>query len=140
MSRIKLEVPKQFHFSTTITVRVTDLNYGGHMGNDALLSLMHEARYRFLQKWGYTEMNLEGANLIMADVGIQYKAEAFAGDELKFEMTAYDFSVTSFDLFYYITRVSDGKAVALGKTNMVCYSYEEKKMKEVPQQFIALFS
>jgi acyl-CoA thioesterase FadM len=140
MSRIKLEVPKQFHFSTTITVRVTDLNYGGHMGNDALLSLMHEARYRFLQKWGYTEMNLEGANLIMADVGIQYKAEAFAGDELKFEMTAYDFSVTSFDLFYYITRVSDGKTVALGKTNMVCYSYEEKKMKEVPQKFIALFS
>lgn len=140
MPRIKLDVPKKFHFTTVIPVRVTDLNYGGHLGNDALLSLMHEARNRFLRNWRYTEMNVEGAALIMADVGIQYKTEAFEGDELKFEMTAYDFSVTSFDLFYYITRVSDAKLVALGKTNMVCYDYQAKKMKEVPEAFSLKFN
>jgi len=140
MARIKLEVPRQFHFHTNVDVRITDLNYGGHLGNDALLGLMHEARSRFLKDRGYTEMDLEGISLIMADVAIQYKAEAFAGDQLKFEMTAYDFSVTSFDLFYYITRPADGKVIALAKTNMVCFDYRERKMKEVPEKFSMLFT
>jgi acyl-CoA thioesterase FadM len=54
-------------------------------------------------------------------------------------MTAYDFGVTSFDLFYYVTRKSDQKLIALAKTNMVCFDYKEKKMKDVPQAFLSLF-
>jgi len=135
MARIKLDIPKKFHFSTRIKVRITDMNYGNHLGNDSLLSLMHQARVDFLQHLGYTEMNLEGAGLIMADVAVQYKNEAFAGDELLFEMTAYDFSVTSFDLFYFITRVTDKKVIALAKTNMVCFDYLHRKMMDVPESF-----
>lgn len=140
MARIKLDVPKSFPFSTTIQVRVTDLNYGGHMGNDTMLSLMHEARNRFLKHYGYTEMDMEGAGLIMSDVAVQYKAEAFAGDELVFEMTAFDFSVTSFDLFYYITRSADKKLIAIAKTNMVCFDYDQRRMKDVPETFKAKFA
>ena len=33
MGRVKLELPETFSFSTELTVRVTDLNYGGHLGN-----------------------------------------------------------------------------------------------------------
>jgi hypothetical protein len=44
MPRLKLELPAGFPFRTTLTVRVTDLNYGNHLGNDALLGLLHEAR------------------------------------------------------------------------------------------------
>jgi hypothetical protein len=44
-----------------------DINYGGHLGNDAVLSLVHEARVRFLKQQGYTENNIEGAGIIMAD-------------------------------------------------------------------------
>jgi acyl-CoA thioesterase FadM len=75
----------------------------------------------------------------MSDVAIQYKSEAFHGDVLQIEMTAYDFGVTSFDLFYYVTRKSDQKLIALAKTNMVCFDYKEKKMKDVPQAFLSLF-
>lgn len=139
MARIKLDIPKKFHFHTTVQVRVTDLNYGGHMGNDALLSLLHEARYRLLKQYGYTEMDMAGVGLIMSDVAVQYKAEAFAGDELKIEMTAFDFAMTSFDLFYFVTRVSDQKVIALAKTNMVCYDYAAQKMREVPSAFSSLF-
>lgn len=139
MARIKLDVPKQFHFKTTIPVRITDINYGGHMGNDALLSILHEARIQFLKNWNYTEQDIEGAGLIMADVAIQYKNEAFAGDELVIEMTAFDFSLTSFDIFYYITEKKTGKIIALAKTNMVTFDYSEKKMLEVPLLFIQKF-
>ena len=54
MARIKIAVPPQFTFSTQIPVRITDINYGGHLGNDALLALLHEARVQFLRRYGYT--------------------------------------------------------------------------------------
>jgi acyl-CoA thioesterase FadM len=56
MARIKLQLPQQFIFSTLIPVRITDINYGNHVGNDAILSLLHEARMQFLNKAGYTEL------------------------------------------------------------------------------------
>lgn len=140
MPRIKLDIPRTFHFITRMDVRVSDINYGGHMGNDSLLGLMHEARIRFLKNWNCTEMNMFGVALIMSDVAVQYKAEAYLGDELQFEMTAYDFGVTGFDLFYYVTRPADQKVVAICKTNMVCFDYEAKKMKDVPEAFKNLFA
>jgi len=140
MARIKLEVPKKFHFKTQMDVRIADVNYGNHMGNDALLSLIHEARIRFLENYRCKELDMFGVSLIMSDVGIQYKNEAYQGDVLQFEITAYDFSVTSFDLFYYVTRPVDNAVIAMAKTNMVCYNYSEKKMKDVPEEFVRLFA
>ena len=51
MARIKLDLPERFPFSTELRVRITDVNYGGHMGNDSLLGLLHEARVRFLEHY-----------------------------------------------------------------------------------------
>jgi acyl-CoA thioesterase FadM len=48
MPRIKLKPLSEYSFHTDIVVRTTDLNYGGHLGNDKLLSLIHEARVAFL--------------------------------------------------------------------------------------------
>ena len=50
MARVKLEIPELLPFATELEVRVGDVNYGGHLGNDALLGLLHEARIRFLGK------------------------------------------------------------------------------------------
>lgn len=135
MARVKLEIPKQFAFSVELTVRITDLNYGGHLGNDRLLSLMHEARVLFFQQYGYSELNFGTGGIIMSDAAIQYKSEAFAGDILQFQVTACEFSMTSFDLFYYITCKQDGRVVAVAKTLMVCFDYSQKKTLEVPQEF-----
>ena len=77
MSRIRIELPSNFQFSTNISIRITDLNYGGHVGNDTILSLLHEARVQFLKSFGYTEMKFEGVSLIMSDVGIEFKKELF---------------------------------------------------------------
>ena len=58
MTRIKIELPETYLFSTEIPVRITDLNYGNHLGNDAILSLLHEARVRFLAYYGWTESSV----------------------------------------------------------------------------------
>ncbi|MGH7791582.1 MAG: acyl-CoA thioesterase, partial [Thermodesulfobacteriota bacterium] len=79
MARVKLDLPEEFVFSTEIPLRVNDINYGGHLGHDSILTLTHEARVRLLRKYGLTEINIYGPGLIISDAVIVYKSEAFYG-------------------------------------------------------------
>ena len=104
MARIKIQLPEQFSFSIAIPVRITDLNYGGHVGNDTILSLIHEARMQFLSSFGYTEMDFEGSSLIMSDVGIEFKSELFYGDLVKAYVTISDMNRIGFDIYYKLVK------------------------------------
>lgn len=130
MARIKIELPEQFSFSTKIPIRITDLNYGGHVGNDTVLSLIHEARVQYLKSFGYEELNIEGVSLIMSDVGIEFKSELFYGDMITAFVTAMDFSRIGFDLYYKMMR--EQTIVATAKTGMICYNYDTKKVVSLP--------
>lgn len=134
MARIKLALPKDFKFSCTIPVRVTDINYGGHVGNDRLLAMIHEARVQFLNHFGYSELSVEGAGLIMADVAIEFKNEVFMGDTLIASVAAGDFQRVGFDLYYLLEKETAGKKVpvAFAKTGMVCFDYTNRKIMAVP--------
>jgi acyl-CoA thioester hydrolase len=134
MERIKLNLPNNFSFSTTIPIRVTDLNYGGHVGNDTFLSLMQEARQQFLLHYGYTELNMAGAGLMMADAAIEYKKELNYGDAIKISVAATTFDKYSFDLYYKLEIITATTTVLAGKgkTGMLCYDYEKKKLVSVP--------
>lgn len=132
MSRIKIQLPEVFSFSTSIAVRITDLNYGGHVGNDTILSLIHEARVKFLQQFGYTELTFEGVSLIMSDAGIEFRSELFYGDIVRAYVTAADFTRAGFDIYYKLITEKEGKIVALAKTGMICYNYQNKKVASVP--------
>ena len=134
MARIRLDIPNHFVFQTKLAVRITDLNYGGHVGNDALLGLIHETRMQFLQHAGYSEMNIAGASLIMSDVAIEFKQEMFYGDVLLASVVANDFSRVGFDICYRFEKLTDTGTVlvALAKTGMVCFDYTAKKVVAVP--------
>ena len=142
MERIKLNIPEHFSFSTTIPIRITDLNYGGHVGNDAFLSLIHEARVRFLQHYGYSEMNVEGAGLIMADAAIEYKKELSYGDMVVIAVTATGFDKLGFDIFYKLELEDGEKRILAGKakTGMMCFDYTLKKKMPVPAAAIEKFT
>jgi acyl-CoA thioester hydrolase len=133
MARIKIALPKKFTFTTTIAIRITDINYGGHMGNDALLSILHEARVQYLLHHGYAELDIVGKSLIMADVAIEYKGEAFRGDVLTIEMAAHDFTKYGFDIIYRVTN-QEQKLIALAKTGMLCFDYTARKVISLPQE------
>ncbi|WP_315824787.1 thioesterase family protein [Paraflavitalea speifideaquila] len=115
---------------------MTDLNYGGHVGNDTILSIIQEARVRFLQHYGYGELNIAGLGLIMSDVAIEFKQELFYTDQVKVSVTANDFTKVSFDLYYKLEKETAGKTVlvAIAKTGMVCFDYERKKVAAVPEE------
>lgn len=139
MARVKLDLPDKFDFSTEIPVRVTDLNYGGHVGNDSVLSLTNEARVRFLKANGFTEADVGGPGLLMADAVIVYKSPAVYGDLLKVEVAVSDVAGYGFDLAYRLTNKETGKEVARAKTGMVFYDYDEGKLVKAPQRFSSVF-
>lgn len=142
MPRIKIDLPAYFPFSTLIPVRITDLNYGGHVGNDTVLSLLHEARMQYLHHHGYTELGLGGAGLIMSDVGIEFKNELFYGDTVKASVAIAEISKISFELYYKLEKETGGKTVlvATAKTGMVCFDYEKKKIMAIPEEVKARFA
>ncbi len=142
MNRIKIELPLDFHFSTTIQIRVTDLNYGGHVGNDTFLSIIQEARQQFLLSHGYEELSIAGVGLIMADVAIEFKKELNYGDTVKISVAAKDFDKLGFDLFYKLEIINGLETQVTGKakTGMLCYDYTEKKKVIVPQEVIKKLS
>lgn len=136
MPRIKVDLPVTFPFTTVMPIRITDLNYGNHVGNDTILSLIHEARVRFLRHHGFGELNLGGPGVIMSDVGIEFKNELFYADEVTAHVAAGDFSKISFDLYYKLEKTVNNKTVvvAVAKTGMVCYDYGAKKIAAVPEE------
>jgi acyl-CoA thioester hydrolase len=133
MARIKVTIPERTHFTATIPVRVTDLNYGNHLGNDALLSILHEARMQLLGHFGWSELQIGGASMIMADVAIEYKGEGFYGDVLTINLAFDDISKYGFDITYHVLN-QHGKEVARAKTGMLCFNYSERKLMTLPDE------
>lgn len=137
MARVKINLPNTFLFKTTIPVRITDLNYGNHLANDKVLSIVHEARVQFLNHFDWNEMNLDGVGIIMADVAIEYKNQAYYNDQLEIEIGVGEFSRASFDIFYRIT--CNDKLIAKVKTGIVTFNYQENKVVEVPENVKNIF-
>ncbi len=132
MSRIKIALPKTKVFETILKVRISDINYGNHLGNDSVLSLMHEARFQFYKSLGYTdELNIDGVGTIQVDTAIQYKGESFHGDEITAEIFLGDTSPKSMDLYYRLSIERD-HLIALGKTGIAFYNYSERKVSNMP--------
>lgn len=132
MPRLRLQPWDAYSFSTEIEVRFTDLNYGGHLGNDRLLALIQEARAAFLSQFGFSELNCGGMSLTMADSAVVYQGEGFAGDRLRFEVAVGEMTRSGFRVFYRVTRPADNKAIALAETGMVCFDYSAKKIRPLP--------
>lgn len=135
MARIKLDMPDNYLFSTELAVRISDINYGGHLGNDAVLSMVHEAWLRFLKHYHYTEMDVEGASIIMSDSAVVYKAEGFHGDRVQVDVTVADFNKYGCDLYYLLSNKDTAVEIAHAKTGIVFFDYGERKVLTVPEGF-----
>ena len=65
MARLNLQFPEdQYCFSTQLTVRITDINAANHLANDSMISMISEARARFLFAYGVPETRQDGSGII----------------------------------------------------------------------------
>ncbi len=135
MARVKLEMPRHFTFTTEMPVRISDINYGGHLGNDAVLSMIHEARVRFLKNYQYGELDIEGLGLVLTDSVIIYKAESFHGEDVQIDVAVADFNKYGCDFFYILSNRKTAVEIAHAKTGIVFFDYDERKVVPVPDAF-----
>ena len=132
--KIKLKLPEKFHFKTNLIIRVSDLNYGGHLGNDAVLSMAHESRVRFFLKLGVTERNFFGVGLIMSDSAIMYKSQGFLNDNILAHVSVTEFRSHGFKLFYLLKNRDSHVDLAYIQTGMVCFDYSKNKILPIPEK------
>lgn len=140
MARLQLDFPEnQFCYSTQLTVRVTDINAGNHLGNDSMISMLSEARARFLFEYGVEEVDGTGLGIIVTDLSTMYRAEAHARDVLTFEVGVMDFNTYGGDIIFRVTRPADRALVAMAKYGFVFFNYKTSKVTPMPEEFRAKF-
>jgi acyl-CoA thioester hydrolase len=140
MARIKLLMPEKTITRFNIPIRITDINYGNHLGNDAVVRILHEARMAWLHGHGYTELDIAGIGLIMADLAVEFKAEGVYGDVIDTSIACGEKTRVGFELYYELTAERNGGNVllAVAKTGMVCYDYANKKVVSIPEVLLQL--
>ncbi len=121
-------------------MRISDINYGGHVGNDSILTIIHEARVQLFQEYGYTELDVEGLGIVMVDATIQYKSQILYGTVLRVEIAVNEFTRYGCTLNYRIISKNSGKEAVLAKTTIFFYDYRKNKVANMPQKFRWIFS
>lgn len=140
MARIKLNFPDSILDAVEIPVRITDINYGNHVGNDAIVSILHEARVSWLSKHQLSEMNIGGTSIIMNELVVNYLNESFYGDKLVISIATGEISISGFELYYRIETIRQGKSltIAIARTGIRCFDYEKRKIGSVPESFLQI--
>ncbi len=135
--RIEITLPERFIFSTQIQVRASDINYGGHLGNDSVLTLLQEARVLFYKSMGFRdEARIDGdVGQIIADFIVQYKSESFMGDVLDIRLAIDNLHKYGFEMLYQVVH-EKGREVARAKSNNLCFDYGRRKIASVPGTFV----
>lgn len=136
MPRQKIDLPEAWSFSTEIPVRITDLNYGRHVGNDTMLALIQEARVQWLRGMGYpSELLVEPVGLILVDLAVRFKAELAYGDVIRVQIAVAEWSRRGFELVYLVTKDGGQSEVARATTGFVFFDYTARRLADAPEGF-----
>jgi acyl-CoA thioester hydrolase len=130
-------------------VRVGDINYGNHMGNDKALLVFHDARLQFLESLGFSEKNIGGPGIIMRDAHVSFRMEVYLHDVLTVDIGIENVSSSAFEMIYTVRRIvggqqsavgsqrqDDGEVVFSGSTGLVAFDYEKKRPVRLPEEFL----
>ena len=121
MARVKIIIPAHSLTTITIPVRIGDINYGNHVGNDAFVAIIHEARIQWLSQNNFTELDIGGVGLIMSDLEVEFKKEGFYGDIVEVQLSLGELSKIGFEIYYQIMAIRKEEKILLvkAKTGMV---------------------
>ena len=108
----------------TIKPRISDINYGGHLGHIELVSLLHEVRAQFLKTHNMNEIEIDGCALLMRKLQLEYLNQAFWDNSLKIHISLeHDGARVVFKYIVYnltvdnITAKAEATMVLVNKSN-----------------------
>lgn len=140
MARVIIEPPKHVVFSTDIPVLIGHINRANHLANENLVALLNEARTRFMAKLPLAKNHIEPSGFINADLAVIYQSEAHYGDTLSIDIGIGDFNRFGLDIIYQVRCQQDGRAIALAKTAMLQFDYQQQQLKPISDTFKQIFS
>jgi acyl-CoA thioester hydrolase len=119
-----------------VEIRIGDINYGGHMGNDKSLLIFQDARIGFLESLGYSEKDIgDHTGIIMSEAHVFFKKEVFLHDRLTVDISVTEVTTSSFILHYCVRRLKDDTEVISGTTKLLAFNYDRHKVVRIPELF-----
>ena len=136
MPKIKLSEKSDYCFRYQTILKIRDINYANHLSNDAVVSLLNEARIDMFKKIGCTESALgePGTGIVIADLVVNYKNQGYLGDEISIYSDIGEIQQKSFRIFYKMEKGDD--LMVLAETGIVVYDYQNKQIATVPKVFL----
>lgn len=123
-----------YNFSIPLTVRVSDLNYGNHVGYQNFFSFFQEARIAYLAQFGFSELDIGGCSIIVTEANCKYKRELHLNDAISVACAVRQLKSKMFVMDYKIT--AEGSICAQGFTKVMCFDYKTKSVGRVPEVFV----
>jgi acyl-CoA thioesterase FadM len=136
MPRVKLAEKQRYEYCYPITLQPRDINFGGHLGVDSLISIIHAARAYIFKSAGMSETDLGDSRtgIIMTDVEINLRAEGFMFDNLEVFTHIGELTKNGFRFFHKIAR--NDSIVALAEMGFLTFDYAARKVSPVPDSCI----
>lgn len=135
MERVKLEFPAEAIIHRhPLTVRVTDMNYGRHLGHDALVSLLHEARIQAFAALDLPEWDMHGYPTVVADLAVQYQSEARWPNALIIATAVPEPQGKALTVYQRIYQAESEQIVATARVNQLLIDVASGRPVEVPEQ------
>ena len=136
MPRINIDFPEEKVFFThSVSVRISDDNYFGHLGHDALITMLHEARAQLFTSHGFREDDTEGCACVVSDLAVTYRSEAHYPQMLLIELASGDMETYGCEIYYRVTQSGTDTIVALAKTGHVFFKGKEATLQKIPKAF-----
>nr|WP_298967508.1 thioesterase family protein [uncultured Halomonas sp.] len=134
MERVKLDFPAEAVIHRhSLTVRITDMNYGRHLGHDALVSLLHEARSQAFAALDLPEWDMGGHPSVVADLAVQYQHEARWPDALMIETAVPEPQGKALTIYQRVYQADSEQVVATARVNQLLIDLATGRPVEVPE-------
>lgn len=108
--------PARYPFANAVTTRFADLDPNGHINNVAMAAMFEDSRLRFIGEIGFPR-NAEGARFMVANVTIDYLAQAYYPQGLVCHVAALPGGRSSWSLQQLLLQ--DDKPVAAARVAIV---------------------
>lgn len=123
-----------FHFTIPLKVRVSDLNYGAHVGYQNYFSYFQEARIAYLDQFTFSELDIGGCGMIVAEATCKYKQALYLNDDITVACAISDLKSKMFVMDYQIWI--DKALCAEGLTKNLGYDYNTQSVCRLPDRFV----
>ncbi len=140
MARTKLDLPANFLYETSIKIRISDINYGNHVGHDSLVSVLHEARSCYLKSLNQSELDCFGRGIILTELTVQYKSEVFYGDILTVAFAPQNVNLRSFELLHLVKNQDSGNEVVRALISFLWFDYTTRKVGSIPDKMAEIWN